>query len=398
MTTGPNAEWTASDWQALLRQFAWPLDTEALDTRALDTGTLETGALDTAAQWRLQPWGSSQGFSSAHIWRLERPCSGSNGPGSTTPATPQAWCLRAWPAAHSDESKLKWIHEQILRAAPFCPFLLAPLPVLEGAATWTPWRGRLWQVEPWATGQNDYLIHPSPTRLAAVMQALATLHHCWLGGLDHGPNDGSERGAVGVPSGIRRGVSPSLNRRLEQWEDVRRHGSQWLTTARHHLRQTNDQLPEEAERWRHLLLRIEQVWRQQDRPGQAQLAAAANQTLPLGPVLADVWSDHLFFDDQRLTAIIDYGGMRVDSVAADLSRCLSSLCGQDAALRALAWQDYDQHRGLTAAERLAVEAFDRSSQLLGPWHWVRWLFVEARFPLEPRIRTRVERLVAGQPF
>jgi Ser/Thr protein kinase RdoA (MazF antagonist) len=131
---------------------------------------------------------------------------------------------------------------------------------------------------------------------------------------------------------------------------------------------------------------------------QAELLAVAQQPLPLGTVLADVWSDHLFFEDHRLVAIIDYGGLRTDTVAADLSRCLSSLCGRDAAARGWALEAYQRHRGLTAVEQVAVQAFDASSQLLGPMHWVRWLFVEQRLPVEPRVRQRVERIVAGQPF
>lgn len=382
MTTGSTAVWTATDWQSLLRRFAWP----------------SASAGQSLADWRLQPWGTEQGFSSADIWRIQSPVGESPETPFTAAAEPATWCLRAWPQAFSDTQRLAWIHRQIRCAAAVCPFLLAPLPEIDGAATWTAWQGRLWQVEPWATGQNDYLSRPSPTRLAAVMQALAVLHNCWLGSPSRGPGGSPCGSPDGGSHSMRLGVSPGLNRRLEQWEEVRRHASQWLVIARQHLPQLAGQPPEEVESWRQLLQRIEQEWRQQDRPGQAELAAVANQLLPLGPVLSDVWSDHLFFDDQRLTAIIDYGGLRVDSVAADLSRCLSSLCGQDPQVRDWALQQYDQQRGLTAAERLAVWAYDRSSQVLGPLHWVRWLFVEQRFAVEARIRTRLERIVAGQPF
>lgn len=374
MTTGPTTEWNATDLQSLLRRFAWPLAAMG----------------HSPGQWRLQPWGTEQGFSSARIWRVHWPREGPTESPLTAEAAPNTWCLRAWPQDFSDTTRLVWIHRQIRHAAPACPFLLAPLPEIDGAFTWTAWQGRLWQVEPWATGQNDYLSRPSPTRLAAVMQALATVHTCWLGSHNRGPNRG--------PDGGRLGVSPGLNRRLVQWDEVRRHAAHWLATARHRLSQLAGQPPAEIELWRQLLQQIEKVWRQQDRSGQAELAAVANQLLPLGPVLSDVWSDHLFFEDQRLTAIIDYGGLRVDSMAADLSRCLSSLCGQDPQMRDRALQQYDQQRRLTAAERLAVWAFDRSSQVLGPMHWVRWLFVDERFALEPRIRTRVECIVAGQPF
>lgn len=410
MTTGPSTAWNATDLQALLRRFAWP--SAPAGQFPGQSPVQSTG--QSPDPWRLQPWGTEQGFSSADIWRVQSPAGEPPATPLTAEVVPATWCLRAWPQAFSDTQRLAWIHRQIRRAAAVCPFLLTPLPEIDGAATWTAWHGRLWQVEPWATGQNDYLSHPSPTRLAAVMQALAALHNCWLGSPSRSPDGGLSGSLSGSPAvslsgslrhspdggsdDVRLGVSPGLNRRLEQWEEVRRHAAQWLATARQRLSQLAGQPPEEIESWRQLLQRIEQVWRQQDRPGQAELAAVANQLLPLGPVLSDVWSDHLFFDEQRLTAIIDYGGLRVDSVAADLSRCLSSLCGQDPQVRDWALQQYDQQRGLTAAERLAVWAYDRSSQVLGPLHWVRWLFVDQRFAVEARILTRLERIVAGQPF
>lgn len=380
MTSGRPSGWTAEELLSVLRQFAGP------------------DAFQGA--WQLQPWTQGDGYSSAQIWRVQPPRVGPLAAAPVSPISGQAWCLRAWPLDAVNGERLDWLHRQVFRVAPACPFLLPPLRTLDGVATWKVWRGRLWQVEPWASGRNDYLSCPDPERLATVMHALATLHQGWLG----------------PPAAGRRGVSPGLNRRLEQWEELRRHAAYWLAIAQERLESLVDRSsepiavsgqvpgaevadrPAEIERWRALLQRVERAWRERDRSGQAELLAAAQQPLPLGTVLADVWSDHLFFEDRRLVAIIDYGGLRTDSVAADLSRCLSSLCGQDAVTREWALEAYEQHRGLTAAERVALWAFDRSSQVLGPIHWVRWLFVDQRVRVEPRIRQRMERIVAGQPF
>src|SRR5206468_3640782 len=60
---------------------------------------------------------------------------------------------------------------------------------------------------------------------------------------------------------------------------------------------------------------------------------------PLQPCLCDPWHDHVLFDGDRLTGIVDYGAAKVDHVSVDLARLLGSLVGDDAD----AWQ-----RGLGA--------------------------------------------------
>jgi Ser/Thr protein kinase RdoA (MazF antagonist) len=172
----------------------------------------------------------------------------------------------------------------------------------------------------------------------------------------------------------------------------------WLARAEHQLAAARPQLANAYRPWWQLLKTIEHTHRSADPAWQRGLQMAADWPLPLGPVLADPWSDHLFFADDRLVAVIDYGAVRVDSAAADLSRCLSSLCGNQPELRDIALQAYQAVRRLSVEERAAIEVFDQSSRWLAPLHWLRWLFIEQRFPPTPRIRQRLERIVAGQPF
>ena len=64
------------------------------------------------------------------------------------------------------------------------------------------------------------------------------------------------------------------------------------------------------------------------------LATWAERPLPLQPCLCDVWHDHVLFEGDTVTGVIDYGGAKIDHVAVDLARLLGSMAGDKAKLRA----------------------------------------------------------------
>ncbi len=70
--------------------------------------------------------------------------------------------------------------------------------------------------------------------------------------------------------------------------------------------------------------------------------------------------------------------MGVESIAADLARCLSDWVGTDRPSRAEALEAYAAVRPLSADELCLIDAFERTGALLGPGIWVRWHFREGR--------------------
>ena len=108
------------------------------------------------------------------------------------------------------------------------------------------------------------------------------------------------------------------------------------------------------------------------------LITSLNLKFRLQPVIRDVWHDHLLFSEDVLTGIVDFGGMRIDSVSCDLARCLGSLVGDDQELFQNAILSYQSVTELSPNECKLVEVLDRSSVAMSGLNWLQWLFVENR--------------------
>lgn len=135
------------------------------------------------------------------------------------------------------------------------------------------------------------------------------------------------------------------------------------------------------------------------------IVAAESGALPLQPVLRDVWSDHVLFDEDggRVTGIVDYHAAAIDTPATDLARLLGSwsLAGERCELPLLeAWRDaidaYEEVRPLAPAERRLIPWLHATGVVLGLDNWFRWTLDEGRtFPDAARMHKRITRLVAA---
>ena len=103
----------------------------------------------------------------------------------------------------------------------------------------------------------------------------------------------------------------------------------------------------------------------------------------LQPCLCDVWHDHLLFEDDRLTGLVDYGAVKTDHVAVDLARLLGSLIEDDAANWQRGLTAYRAVRPLSPAEEELARDLDVTGVVLGVATWLRWLGAERR-PFEDR--------------
>jgi homoserine kinase type II len=126
-------------------------------------------------------------------------------------------------------------------------------------------------------------------------------------------------------------------------------------------------------------------------PAIARLAPLADVPLPMQPCIRDVWHDHVLFNGDRVTGLIDFGAMRIDTPATDVARLLGSLQSvspprSGEGLREGHSRDdwheglaaYSAIRPLSAQESLAVPVLDTSGTILAGCNWIRWIYIDGR--------------------
>jgi homoserine kinase type II len=301
--------------------------------------------------------GNRGGFSGARLWRVQ----GAAGP----------LCLRAWPG-HESRQRLDFRHRLMARARDSGLTFVPAVFRTTGGDTAVEYANRLWEVAEWLPGRADYRAAPSPSRLVAGCQALARLHRAWE--------------PVRPPDPA---PCPALLRRLEaarEWGE--RIGSGWRPAPG---------LPSRGEEADRLAETVGRAWavlvRQLGRVPQL-LRPWSARAVRMQPCLCDVWHDHLLFEGERLTGLVDYGAVKVDGVAADLARLLGSLVGDDSRGWQIGLAAYREVRPLAEWEAELARALDETGLILGLASWLGWLFVEGRvFEDRAAVASRLGELV-----
>jgi Ser/Thr protein kinase RdoA (MazF antagonist) len=286
---------------------------------------------------RVHPQGNGGGFSGAGLWRIEE--------------RGEAYCLRAWPSNYLTPDSLTYIHG-LMRLARQTGLSCVPAVLATPAGrTWVEQAGRLWDLTSWLPGRADFHEQPSLARLEAACVALAHLHNAW------------------ARAGVRRGTCPAVLRRLDGCRA-------WSSLLASGWRPTFAPLPPNsvhgwAERvWELLPGRIEQVPR--------RLAPWLSRELSLQPCLCDIWHDHVLFEGQDVTGIVDYGSVKGDHVAVDLARLLGSLVPEDRGAYEAGLAAYVRCRPLTEEEKALVTVLDETGTWLAAVTWLKWLYLEGR--------------------
>lgn len=287
--------------------------------------------------------GSAGGFSGARFWKITD--------------APEAFCLRRWPIqASRDERRLHWIHRQLATAhAAGCDFL--PVPVIgNDRETLVEHEGYLWQLEPWMPGHASYRVDPSSEKLVAAMQALARFHVA----LRKTPC--RQEPPPGILTRVSRlcqlfeGSLPTGQfLKIENAADgFKGHAGIRVAGARI------------CKRFRELAPRIHELLNRE-------------KTVPveIQTIIGDVWHDHVLFTDDRVTGIVDFGAMRMDTPAADVARLLGSLAGDQPNARKIGLEAY-QNTVPWIFEPTLIELFDDSTTLLAGLNWLEWICVEGR--------------------
>lgn len=315
--------------------------------------------------------GGAGGFSGAEFWLLQ---------------TAQGLLgLRRWPrqagAAKSQSDwpeRLRFMHavlgEVFRRGA---PPVAAPLRTRTGE-TFFEHAGRLWELTPWLPGQADYFPQRKPEKLRAALAALAEFH---LAAANVNPPPNSCR---------------SLSRRRQQIRALQNGGLEAIARAVEAAAKAepgagSDLCGEIVRPARRLLT----AYAQAEEPVARQLASAERLTeIRLQACIRDIWHDHVLFQGERVSGLVDFGAMRVENVSCDIARLLGSMAGDNAADWQIGLSAYESLRPLAPQERQLVGVFDRSTTLLAGVNWLEWLFVERRrFADLPFIAARLETIL-----
>src|SRR5262245_35451159 len=307
-------------------------------------------------QGRLVALGNGGGFSGARIWRVESEV----GP----------MCLRAWPPGKASQEFLRDIHALKRRALVAGLRFVPAVEWTSAGATCVEHAGRWWELTAWQPGTADFHAHPSSERLRAACSALSRLHAAW----------------APKPPTVR--ALPAVLRRLARARD-------WLELLATGWRepecaQDSDPAGPVAQRaWRLVIPLVHRLPRQL---GKWQACA-----VPVQPCLCDVWHDHLLFEGEALTGLIDYGGVKTDHVSVDLARMLGSLVGDDQERWTEGLAAYRGIRPLSAEEEALARMLDETGTILGAVNWLLWLYrdrreFEDRVGAARRLETLVERM------
>lgn len=308
------------------------------------------------------------GFSGARVWRVRL--------GAFD------WCLRRWPRDALPPSRLAELHRwlQFLRDLGGVP-VAVPAPVAPGGTLLLDSDG-VWQLEPWLPGVADFRDHPTPDRLANAMRILARLH---ITSARYAPSQAGRRWFQ-----PRVGPSPAVAERIDLLGD-------WTDPAVHEARLRLEARP--ASPLREAALEgLERSARLRDSVRE-RLSDVSELAIPLFACLRDVWHDHVLFTGELVSGLVDPAAARTESVAADLSRLLSSLVGHDAQQWAAALDWYAEVRPLSAAERRLTPVLGLSNVLLSTLHWIERIAADdphAQTPAaEARLHDCVSRLRAA---
>jgi thiamine kinase-like enzyme len=293
----------------------------------------------------LLPLGNHGGFSGANLWRIG------------------ACCLRASPLSVQDSSRLTAIHRFITQARKDGLSFVPAVFVASDGSTVVEHAGRLWELMDWKPGRASYHASPSRLKLQSACTALGRLHRSW------------ERFAESKPALI-----PAVWRRLREVNfrvsDTPASGP--LDPPCPALERARRILPRWLQQVPSLLL---PYWsRRYDR---------------LQPCLCDVWHDHLLFEGDRLTGLVDYAAVKSDHIAVDLARLLGSLVEDDEE----GWQEglvaYSRQRPLSEEDEALAHVLDRTGTIIGAANWLRWLSDPQRtFDNRTAAVQRLERLLS----
>lgn len=134
-----------------------------------------------------------------------------------------------------------------------------------------------------------------------------------------------------------------------------------------------------------------------------RIAAWPATVVAVQPVLRDIWRDHVLFDGDRVSGVVDFHSAGIDTVATDLARLVGSW--RESAAGRPEWLSWDRcldayasTRPLGSEERRLAPLLHHAGVIVGIDNWFRWIVEERRtFPDADGVVRRLDQLVACLP-
>jgi Ser/Thr protein kinase RdoA (MazF antagonist) len=258
--------------------------------------------------------------------------------------------LRAWPPHGPGRGLLEQIHHW-LKLTTELGFV--PVPISDRAGqSLQEWNGTLWEITPWLAGTADSSRPPEIEHLRLAFTGLAAFHQRLAGQQVEA-------------------VSTGLRQRHEEITRLIKGGFSALKIAINRQNNVGDCCRTPALAWLALAQNVAPVLL-------GPLGRVSSQVFRLQPALRDARPEHFLFDGERLSGLVDFGAMGVESVAADLARLSGEWFDADPATRLEALASYERVRPLEPAEARLIDVFETTTSLMIGERWVRWHFVENR--------------------
>jgi Ser/Thr protein kinase RdoA (MazF antagonist) len=310
-----------------------------------------------------------RGFSGADIFRL-----GLQG---------GEFCLRGWlPNALSEERilglhrLLQFIEQQGVSQ------IAVPVESKRGRSL-VSHQGRFWQLEPWMPGDANFHANPCREKLYSAMETLANWHHA-------AENFSPNKNEMNWFRCEQQSVSPAVQERLKKivrWQNGHAEKIQRIMHA------------EPATEFRQLGTRIFLAFDRLAPQIMNELRSVLEQPFSLQPCLRDIWNDHVLFEGDSVTGLIDLSACRLENVATDLARLLGSMVEDDREAWTFAVNCYRQHREFSDAEWNLMRILDRSTVLLSGLFWLNRKYLQPTRILDERaVLDRLRGIVRRQEF
>lgn len=257
--------------------------------------------------------------------------------------------LKLWPQGTTPE-RVRQIHEwlALVEHLPFVPN------VVRGASgSVAIEREQVWDCCRWMPGAPR--ANPTAAEVRASCELVARLHEAWSTDAQRGPCPGvaNRLRILNESEALLRGGAGALPRVHPQLDPI--------------LRRAVEALLSIAPR----AVRALEPW--------------VRHTFAIHPCVRDLRAEHVLFDGDKVSAIIDYGAGAVDHASVDLARLLGDYAGEDDALFAAGMSAYRAARPAFDAPDEFVRLLARSGVVCSVARWVVRL-AEHREPVsEPAV-------------